>query len=468
MLKVNIFHHEGIFGTPLCDLVDQKDPLILLRNAIDWKSLCFRIGEFYDANIGRPSVDLRTLISILLLQRIFNVSDDAIMTTWTQNVYYQAFSNKEFYTSLRPFDPSTLCNFRKRVGKDGLEIIFAEIVRIHGPECLEKEAIIDSTVQGKYTTYPTDTKLRLSVINQCNAFASHFGITFDSDFSNEVVDLKKIVNFTKSTKSKTKLAQKNQAIERIKEISNILLDELSSKVHPETLNDPIFQECLSNYRKAVNQGKDDNNKIYSIFEPHVACIPKGKAHTKFEFGSKTSIIIGRKHKIILGVSTFTGNPYDGDTIFASIEMMQRCHNGYTPEELSSDLGYRGRDIVLGAKIITPDTYRNESDPAIKLELGSKLRSRSSIEPIIGHLKSDHSLRRNLLHGIEGDHANALLAAVGFNCRKYLNLCGLKAIEAVSTSPRVVTRAKNKTRKVPFLRPEPIRLIHVASILPLAG
>jgi IS5 family transposase len=272
---------------------------------------------------------------------------------------------------------------------------------------LEKEAIIDSTVQGKYTEYPTDTKLRLAVINQYNAFASHLGITFEVDYTNEIVDLKKLINFTKSTKSKQKLEEKNQAIERVKVIANTLLDELSSKVYPETLNDPLFQECMSNYRKAVNQTKNDKNKIYSIFEPHVACIPKGKAHVKFEFGTKVSLIIGRNHKIILGVSTFIGNPYDGDTIEDPVEMMQRCHNGYTPSELIGDLGYRGRDVILGAKIITPDTYRNESNPAIKMELGLKMRSRSSIEPIIGHLKSDHSLRRNLLHGIAGDKINAL-------------------------------------------------------------
>jgi IS5 family transposase len=465
MLKATLFHSYGIFGTPLQKIVDQNDPLILLRDAIDWVSLCLRFTEFYSRNIGRPSADLRVLISIIILQRLYDMSDEEIILAWTQNVYYQAFSGNDFFTIKKPFDASTLCNFRKRVGPEGLEIIFAETVRIHGSECLEQEAIIDSTVQGKYTTYPTDTNLRLGVINQCIAIATHLDIKFETNYTDEVAKLKKTINFTKSTRSVEKLTEKSNAKDRIKVIANMYLDDLSSKVSLETQNDPLFTDCMSTYRKAVNQAKNDKNKIYSIFEPHVACIPKGKAHVKYEFGAKTSLVIGREKKIVLGVSTFVGNPYDGDTIMETVEMMKRCHNGYTPAELFGDLGYRGRDNVLGARIITPDTFRNESEPALKLELGSKIRSRSSIEPIIGHLKSDHSLRRNLLHGIDGDQINALSAAIGFNCRKFLNCRGTEAMVVASTRLR---NAKCKTRKVPFTRPEQTLLTHVVSILPLVA
>ena len=42
------------------------------------------------------------------------------------------------------------------------------------------------------------------------------------------------------------------------------------------------------------------------------------------------------------------------------------------------------------------------------------KRRSSIEAIIGHLKSDHRLGRNYLQGRSGDAMNALLAGMGFN------------------------------------------------------
>jgi len=44
------------------------------------------------------------------------------------------------------------------------------------------------------------------------------------------------------------------------------------------------------------------------------------------------------------------------------------------------------------------------------------RRRSAIEPVIGHLKSDSHLGRNVLRGTEGDATNLVLAATGYNLR----------------------------------------------------
>jgi len=50
----------------------------------------------------------------------------------------------------------------------------------------------------------------------------------------------------------------------------------------------------------------------------------------------------------------------------------------------------------------------------------KFRRRAAIEPIIGHLKSDHRLARNYLKGFIGDEINLLLAAAAFNLKKWMN------------------------------------------------
>jgi hypothetical protein len=41
-------------------------------------------------------------------------------------------------------------------------------------------------------------------------------------------------------------------------------------------------------------------------------------------------------------------------------------------------------------------------------------STTAIEPVIGHLKDDHRMRRNHLKGRHGDRINAVLAAAGYN------------------------------------------------------
>ena len=51
-------------------------------------------------------------------------------------------------------------------------------------------------------------------------------------------------------------------------------------------------------------------------------------------------------------------------------------------------------------------------PKIKREM----RRRSAVEPVIGHLKSEHRMGRNYLWHRQGDAINAVLAAVGYNFR----------------------------------------------------
>jgi IS5 family transposase len=462
MLTLNLTPRPQLFAAPAQLVIDQNDPLIKLGREIDWLNLCEQIGKFYNNSIGRPSTDLRLLISVVMLQIIYKLSDEQVITAWSQNICFQHFSGICYFAHKRPFDPSTLTRFRARIKQDGFNIIFAETVRIHGPESLESTVIIDSTVMKKYTSFPTDTKLRLDVITKCIQIANHLEIKLDNTYTEEVASNKKTINFTKSTKSVKAKEKKSQCINRIKDIANILLDELEAKAHPETLKDDNFLQTMKNYRKAVNQAKDDKNKIYSIFEPHIACIAKGKTHVKYEFGSKVGFVTGLKKGIILGAVNFNGCPFDGDTILPSLIMSHESLGTSFINEVIGDLGYRGRDEVLGASVITPDNFRKESDLDTKEDIAYKLRRRSSIEPIIGHMKNHFCLGRNMLHGIEGDHINVVSAAIGFNLRKFINLPADGAEKNVGITCRH-RRPKRKTRGVPFVKPELIIVVPKADI-----
>src|SRR3546814_21146961 len=46
----------------------------------------------------------------------------------------------------------------------------------------------------------------------------------------------------------------------------------------------------------------------------------------------------------------------------------------------------------------------------------EMKRRAAIEPVIGHVKAEHRMQRNYLKGCHGDHANAVLAAAGYNFR----------------------------------------------------
>ena len=57
-----------------------------------------------------------------------------------------------------PCVANELSAFRKRIGEEGAKFIFSISVGIHGSEAQEKRAVVDSTVQVKNITYPTDAK----------------------------------------------------------------------------------------------------------------------------------------------------------------------------------------------------------------------------------------------------------------------------------------------------------------------
>ena len=64
-------------------------------------------------------------------------------------------------------------------------------------------------------------------------------------------------------------------------------------------------------------------------------------------------------------------------------------------------------------------FVSEQKRGVTRQIKRELKRRSAVEPVIGHLKSDHRMDRNLLIGSEGDAANAVLAAIGYNFARLL-------------------------------------------------
>ena len=114
------------------------------------------------------------------------------------------------------------------------------------------------------------------------------------------------------------------------------------------------------------------------------------------------------------------DPGDGHTLRQVIEETQAL-TGREIERVYVDKGYRGHDAPRPLRVYISGQKRGVHG-AIKREL----RRRSAIEPVIGHMKSDGHLDRNFLKGRHGDHANAVLAAVGYNFRLILKWIRLLA------------------------------------------
>lgn len=179
-----------------------------------------------------------------------------------------------------------------------------------------------------------------------------------------------------------------------------------------------YAEKVALYQRMLEQKRGDKNKLYSLHEPHIYCMSKGKAHQRYEFGTKVSITITRDTGIVIGALAFEKNMFDGHTVPGVLAQIKRLIDR-VPAVGIADRGYRGKSKVNDTQIVTPKPARKNASDEAKALARRRFRRRAGIEPVIGHLKSDHRLKRNFLKGFEGDQINLLMAAAAFNFKKWM-------------------------------------------------
>ncbi len=163
------------------DLLNPEDSLYKLSNKLPWEELEKEFAPLY-SKIGRPSKPVRLMVSLLLLKQLYNLGDETVVSAWVHNPYWQYFSGFTTFQWNFPIEPTDLVHFRKRIGKEGLEKIFKVSIDLHGKSSLEKEVVIDTTVQEKDITYPTDVKLHKKIIDKCVKIATSEKITLRQSY----------------------------------------------------------------------------------------------------------------------------------------------------------------------------------------------------------------------------------------------------------------------------------------------
>jgi len=300
-----------------------------------------------------------------------------------------------------------------------MELILKESIRINKDENTNNDGAVvsvDTTVQEKNITYPTDDKLYKKIIKKCWIIADKEGIDLRQSYTQIVKKLSVQQRF-KHTKYGAKAARK--ASRKIKTIAGRLVRDIARKLPLDRLGAHLPD--LKLFQKVLSQKREDSDKVYSLHEPDVKCYSKGKEHKKYEFGSKVSILLDQQTGIIKGAINFTQTLHDSKTLPEVLEQYERL-NEQQAIEVYVDRGYRGIKQYKDTKIFVPAPNKN-----ITKKQRRSHSKRSAIEPTIGHLKQDFRLCRNFLKGIAGDNINVILSAAAWNFRRRIILWLTEAI-----------------------------------------
>lgn len=407
---------QNLFQTRLTDLINLAHPLVKLAGELDWSKMESEFQNLYSEQ-GRPSIPIRKIAGLLMLKAMFRESDESVVERWVENAYWQYFTGEDFFQTKQPFDPSEFVHFRKRLKESGLEFILSQTVALHPEAKNEREVQIDTTVQEKNITFPTDSKLAKKVIDNCSKIAEREGVRQRQTYKRVAKQHLRDAYFGHHPKRRKKATM---ARKKLRTIGKRVVRELERKLPGEILK--RYETEFSNYKKALSQERNSKDKIYSLHEPQTACIAKGKAHKAYEFGTKVAVTRGRNTGIITSIKQFSGNPHDSKTLEESLAQSERVRvliGGTRPEIASTDRGFRGVAQVEGTQIEIPKNRREKS--RYKQDVARKrFRARAAIEPTISHLKRNHSLGLNFLKGVAGDINNALLAGIGYNLKQRFN------------------------------------------------
>jgi transposase, IS5 family len=222
-----------LFRARLDQIVNLAHPLVTLAGTIDWGFLETRLGELYDDAPGRPPLPPRLMAGLAILKHLHDLSDEALCARWLENPYFQLLCGEEFFQHQLPFERSSLTRWRQRLGEERLLALLQESLSVATRTGAAKPAdftqvILDTTVQEKAITFPTDAKLMHRARERLVRLAKAHGVTLRQSYAR--VGKVALIQSQRYAHAK-QFRRANRALRRLRTMLGRVIRDLMRKIH---------------------------------------------------------------------------------------------------------------------------------------------------------------------------------------------------------------------------------------------
>src|SRR5215207_806762 len=261
---------RDLFRARLDQIVDLDHPLVKLVRAIDWGFLEERCGAVYTDGPGRPPLPTRLMAGLAILKHMHDLSDEVLCERWLENPYDQLFCGEEFFQHKLPFDRSSLTRWRQRMGEERLIALIPESLAVATRTGAAKPAdfrqvVIDTTVQEKAITFPTDAKLMHRARERLVRLAQKHGVMLRQSY----VRVGKIALIQHQRYAHAKQFKRaNKALRRVRTLLGRTIRDIGRKIASRPALADVFARPLSLARRVKDQRqRERGRKVYSLHAP---------------------------------------------------------------------------------------------------------------------------------------------------------------------------------------------------------
>src|SRR3954449_5920462 len=238
---------QDLFRSRLDQIIDMKHPLVALGRTVDWSFLEERFGEVYTDDPGRPPLPTRLMAGLAILKHTYDLSDEVLCERWVENPYYQYFCGEEFFQHRLVFDRSSLTRWRNRMGEERLQALLQESLSVAArtkaikPSDLSR-VIVDTTVQPKNVTFPTDAKLLNRAREKLVRLAQRHGVSLRQSYAR--VGKFALIRHQRYAHAK-QFKRANRALKTLRTYLGRVIRDIGRKIGGDARRREIFAQPLS-------------------------------------------------------------------------------------------------------------------------------------------------------------------------------------------------------------------------------